>query len=56
MLISDEAYYLYDGGWRSADKEEMLSVYDDLSEEEATRLCHELAIIEQNALNQQEEP
>lgn len=29
---------LYDGGWRSTDKEELIEEYD-LTEEEATKLC-----------------
>ena len=29
---------LYDGGWRSTDKEELIEEYD-LTEEEATKIC-----------------
>jgi hypothetical protein len=32
---------LYDGGWRSADKEQLISEYD-LTAEEADSLCKEL--------------
>ena len=49
MCISYQVAGLYDGGWHSTDKEEMLSCYDDLTEEEAERICNELAILEEEA-------
>ena len=47
MCITYRAAALYDGGWRSTDKEEMLSCYDDLTETEAERICAELAELEE---------
>jgi hypothetical protein len=38
---------LYDGGWRSTDKEELIEEYD-LTEEEATKLCELLEEYEKN--------
>lgn len=36
---------LYDGGWRSEDKEDLIEEYQ-LTEEEATNICEILAEIE----------
>lgn len=38
---------LYDGGWRAADKEELIEEYD-LTEEEATKLCELFEEYEKN--------
>lgn len=54
MCISDKAYALYDGGWRSTDKEEMLDVYDGLTEKEAESICDELAELERRMENGKE--
>ena len=55
MYVSYQAAALYDGGWRSTDKEEMLSCYDDLTEEEAERICDELAELEEKIRNRESE-
>lgn len=44
-LITDRAANLYDGGWRSTDRDELMRVYD-MTEEEATEICEELAEVE----------
>jgi hypothetical protein len=41
-----DAAALYDGGWRSEDKEELMSEYG-LSEDEADELCEALKAYEQ---------
>lgn len=38
---------LYDGGWRAADKEELIGEYD-LTEEEASKICKLLEEYERN--------
>lgn len=43
--ISEEAESLYDGGWRSTDKLELMQVYD-FDEEHAETICEELEEIE----------
>lgn len=40
--IQDAANALYAGGWRTEDKEELMSEYE-LTEEEAAQLCKALA-------------
>ena len=42
---SSSAAALYDGGWRSTDKEELIAEYD-LSDSEAESICQELAKFE----------
>lgn len=44
MMTMDNQYRaaaLYDGGWRSGDKEELMAEYG-LTEEEAEEICEEL--------------
>jgi hypothetical protein len=43
--ISMSAAALYDGGWRSTDKEQMMDEYD-LEEQEAEAICNELEKME----------
>lgn len=43
--ISSSAAALYDGGWRSADAEQLRAEYD-LTEEETQELCAALADLE----------
>ena len=43
--IESSAAALYDGGWRSEDKEQLISEYD-LTEEEAEAICERLAAFE----------
>lgn len=43
--IESSAAALYDGGWRSEDKEQLISEYD-LTEEEAEAICERLATFE----------
>ena len=38
---------LYDGGWRSTDRDQMMSEYN-LTREEADRICEVLAELEQD--------
>jgi hypothetical protein len=44
--ISSSAAALYDGGWRSADAEQLRAEYD-LTEEETQELCAALADLEE---------
>jgi hypothetical protein len=48
--IESMASNLYDGGWRSTDKEELIASYK-LTEEEAEKLVAQLAEYEQRAAN-----
>lgn len=43
--ITFEVAALYDGGWRSEDKEDLISEYG-FSEEEAEKICEALALCE----------
>lgn len=43
--FTSSASALYDGGWRSADKLDLMSEYD-LTEEEAAEICEVLATYE----------
>lgn len=43
-----DAAALYDGGWRSEDKEELMAEYE-LTEEEAEAICEELRSYEHEA-------
>lgn len=45
MRTDYTASALFDGGWRSTDKEDLMTTYD-LSEEEASEICEELAEME----------
>ena len=38
---------LYDGGWRSTDRDQLMSEYG-LTPEEADRICEVLAVLEQD--------
>ena len=44
--IQTSAAYLYDGGWRKEDKEQLIAEYG-LSEEDAQKICAELARFEE---------
>lgn len=44
--ITSAASALYDGGWRSEDKEELITEYD-LTEEEAEDICRVLRSYEE---------
>jgi hypothetical protein len=44
--VSSSAAALYDGGWRSADADQLRTEYD-LTEEEAQELCAALADLEE---------
>lgn len=46
MDINTSAAYLYDGGWRKEDKEQLIKEYE-LSEDEADAIALELEKIEQ---------
>lgn len=48
--ISSSAAALYDGGWRSADAEQLRAEYD-LTEEETQELCAALADLEKKINN-----
>lgn len=48
MDYEASAAALYDGGWRSNDKEELTEEYE-LTEEEASKLCELLAAVEHPA-------
>lgn len=41
-----DAAALFDGGWRSTDKEDLIAEYE-LTEEEANEICEELKAYEQ---------
>lgn len=43
--ISSSAAALFDGGWRSSDREQLIQEYD-LTKEESDLLCEELERIE----------
>lgn len=43
--MQTSAAYLYDGGWRAEDKAQLITEYD-LSEEDAQKICAELARLE----------
>lgn len=45
MDYSTSAAFLYSGGWRAKDKEQLIDEYD-LTEEEAEELVRELADLE----------
>ena len=46
MDYKTSAAYLYDGGWRKEDKEQLIMEYG-LSEEDAQKICAELARLEE---------
>lgn len=48
-LIREEARSLFDGGWKSCDKEEMMEAYG-FDEEHAETICDEIATIETETL------
>lgn len=45
-----DAAALYDGGWRSEDREDLMSEYD-LTEDEASEICRFLEKIEDTQVN-----
>lgn len=45
MDYETSAAFLYGGGWRSTDADELMQEYD-LSEEEAISICNALAALE----------
>lgn len=45
--IESSAAALYDGGWRSTDKAELIAEYE-LTEDEAEAICKQLAKFEAN--------
>lgn len=51
--IQTSAAYLYDGGWRKEDMEELMQEYD-CSIAEAEKLCAELAEFEKRAKEEEE--
>ena len=59
MDFITSAAALYDGGWRSSDREQMIEEYD-LTEEEADGLCAALADLEaeeaEEDLEEEEDP
>ena len=46
IALQTSAAYLYDGGWRKEDKEQLIAEYG-LSEEDAQKICAELARFEE---------
>ena len=46
IALQTSAAYLYDGGWRKEDKEQLIAEYG-LSEEDAQKICAELAKLEE---------
>jgi len=46
IVLQTSAAYLYDGGWRKEDKEQLIAEYG-LSEEDAQKICAELARFEE---------
>ena len=46
MFIDDRSYFLYDGGWRKDDRNELIFCYG-FTDEEADQVCKELAEIEE---------
>ena len=58
-LVSDHDFYelagpLFDGGWRSSDKAQLIAEYD-LTEEEAVRLCELLAEMDEDEQEDEDE-
>ena len=53
IALQTSAAYLYDGGWRKKDKEELMQEYK-CSIEEAEKLCAELAEFEERAKEEEE--
>ena len=51
--ITERAANLFDGEWRSTDRDELMRVYD-MSEEEATEICEELAEVERMKAQEEE--
>ena len=51
--IQTSAAYLYDCGWRKEDKEQLVVEYG-LSEEDAQKICAELAEFEERAKEEEE--
>lgn len=49
MDYGTSAAFLYDGGWRAKDKEQLIDEYD-LTEEEAEKLVQELENLEKEKL------
>ena len=49
MDYGTSAAFLYDGGWRAKDKEQLIDEYN-LTEEEAEKLIRELANLEKKEL------
>lgn len=45
MFVNDRSYFLYDGGWRKEDRDELIFCYG-FTDEEADKVCKELAEIE----------
>lgn len=53
IALQTSAAYLYDGGWRKEDKEELIAEYG-LSEEDAQKICEFLAEFEERAKEEEE--
>lgn len=51
--VESSAAALYDGGWRSDDREDLISEYE-LTEDEADALCEELKRLEDSAMKHYE--
>ena len=52
--VETSAAFLYDGGWRSADREELMREYD-LSESETDEICKSLDYYESRKHEQEEQ-
>ena len=53
ITLQTSAAYLYDGGWRKEDKEQLMQEYG-CSIEEAEKLCEFLADFEERAKEEEE--
>lgn len=53
IALQTSAAYLYDGGWRKEDKEQLIAEYG-LSEEDAQKICEFLAEFEERAKEEEE--
>lgn len=50
MTVYDDASYLYNGGWRSEDKDDLMLEYD-IDEDYAVKICEVLAELEERQVN-----
>ena len=53
IALQTSAAYLYDGGWRKEDEEQLIAEYG-LSEEDVRKICEFLAEFEERAKEEEE--